>query len=155
MIGVIRSDGWWRFACGDVCKCRCNFEETEARKPCYVISNCCILGLHLPAHILSTLQQSLFAAQVQAFLIGHSMHCGQGDPSRIPLPWRPSVVVGWPPSVKDKKMSQIFLFNHRCLTSWVRNVLVGHILRFKISKTSDNSSFYSCSWWLFSCFCWR
>ena len=50
-----------------------------------------------------------------------------------------------PPSVKDKKMSQIFLFNHRCLTSWVSNVLVGHILRFKISKTSDISCFYSCS----------
>ena len=33
---------------------------------------------------------ALFAAQVQVFLIQHSMHCGRGDPSRIPLHRRPS-----------------------------------------------------------------
>ena len=36
-----------------------------------------------------------------------------------------ALVVVWPLSVKEKKMSQIFLFNHCCLTGWVSNVLVG------------------------------
>ena len=36
-----------------------------------------------------------------------------------------ALVVVWPLSVKEKKVSQIFLFNHCCLTGWVSNVLVG------------------------------
>ena len=45
---------------------------------------------HILASRVHQQQPALFAAQVQVFLIQHSMHCGRGDPSRIPLHRRPS-----------------------------------------------------------------